>query len=512
MSDGLEAFKRLTSRQQIAEEAEQLSCSFKDFVRAAWPIVKPDDVFMDNWHIGAVCERLSAVSCGEIFRLQVWLPPITMKSWLVTIFWPAWEWTTQPSLKYWTASYETRFSGRLSSYSRNLMMTSWYQERWGDKFAFIRDAEHHFSNDRGGTRLATSPESTGTGEHGHRIIIDDPINAQDADATSKTVLGQVNEWYNGTVNTRGLPSHARVIVMQRLHENDLAGHVLSKERWEVLCLPERHEVNHPFVWPDDPRSEGDLLWPAFRTSQESDAMAAGLTSYRAAGQMQQRPAAREGEILKRNWWRFYDPKILTDEKRKPKFRAVVQTVDTPLKDKESNDLVAIQVWGVIGADRYLLEARKGHANYSQAKRWILEQARWARKMFPTAAHHVLLENAGYGVELIVELKREIGGVVKINPGLDGNKILRAESASADLESGNCWLPGEGNGADKTLGPPNEAACSADVVDFVNSSAQFPNAIHDDDVDAWSQVMNWLRSRNVRPAKTSSPFRRPKQPA
>jgi predicted phage terminase large subunit-like protein len=201
--------------------------------------------------------------------------------------------------------------------------------------------------------------------------------------------------------------------------------------------------------------------------------------------------------------------LFRDEKlkdRRPKFRSLVISVDTPLKDKESNDLVAIQAWGVAGADRYLIDLWKGHANFSQAKSQILRMARDTRKMFPHCAHHVLIENAGYGVELIQELKREVSGVVKVSRGGDGDKILRAESAASDLESGNCFLPGYRLGSDE-YSMPDEARSPADIIDFIDSCALFPNGRNDDDIDAWSQCMNWLRSRTVAPVRTSSPFRR-----
>lgn len=503
--DVLDALKEELSRKEIAEEAEFLSGSLVDFVREAWPTLKPQEAYCHNWHIEAICEKLEAVSRGEIQRLQIWIPPGMMKSMTVSVFWHPWEWTTRPWLRYWGASYETRLAGRLSAMARDLIVSDWYQERWGDKFEMIRDAEHYYGNDMGGTRLATAPESTGSGEHGHRILIDDPINARAVDATSRVTLNNCIEWYNGTVSTRGIKGdHARVIIMQRLHEMDLAAHVDDQEEWDILCLPERYESDHPKVWPDDPRKEGELLWPEIRPERMSVALAAGLGSHRAAGQLQQRPSAREGGILKRNWWRFYDPKLLTDKERKPKFRTVVQSVDTPLKDKESNDLVAIQAWGVIGADKYLLDLKKGHMNFTQAKRQIKEQAKYVRAEYPRAAHYCLIENAGYGVELIIELKRELSGVIKISPGQSGDKVLRAEAASSDLESGNCYLPGRRLGSDE-LSMPDEKHCSAEINDFIDSCALFPNATNDDDVDAWSQCMNWLRSRSISKLKTSSPF-------
>ncbi len=309
------------------------------------------------------------------------------------------------------------------------------------------------------------------------------------------------------MSSRGIGNDfARVIVMQRLHENDLAGHLLEKEHYEVLCLPERFEKAHPYAYVRDPRSEGELLWPDFRNEATSNALARDMSSYRVAGQMQQRPAAREGEILKRHHWRFYHPKLFTSDAlkdRRPKFQAVAISVDTPLKDKESNDLVAIQAWGVAGADRYLIELRKGHMSAPQAKRAIKDMSKHVRSMF-RCAHYVLIENAGYGIELIEELRREITGVQKITRGGDGDKVLRAEYASSDLESGNCWLPGYRMGNDE-FSMPDESRSPADTVDFIDSCAIFPNGKNDDDVDAWSQCMNWLRKRPSSRARLASPF-------
>lgn len=499
-------------RRRQREEAEQLTGRLRDFVPEAWKVLKPSETFRANWHIDAICDHLEAVTAGDIKRLQVWIPRATMKSLCVSVFWPAWEWTRDPWLRYWSASYELGLAGRLVGQSLNLIKSRWYQERWGHLFSMLKEGERYYSNDKGGTRMATAPGSTALGEHGHRIIIDDPINFAAADATSRVVLEAANDWYNGAVQgSKADPAiSAEVIIMQRLHENDLSAHALEvfPGDWEVLCLPERYEPDHPFAWRGDPRREGELLWPAKRNEKESDAMARSLGSHRAAAQMQQRPAAREGEILKRHWWRFYNPRLFTDDRladRRPKFRMVVQSIDAPLKDKQSNDLIAIQAWAAVGADRYLLDLKKGSMSYSQAKRAVIEQARHVRTLVPHAAHHVLIESAGYGDELADELKRELGGVHKLSHAREGDKILRAEAASADLESGNCFLPGYRDGPDE-YSMPDEARCSADIVDLINSCAVFPNGRYDDDVDAFSQAINWIRNRPQGRSRTWSSFK------
>lgn len=511
MSDLLTVLHAERERRRHAEEAECLCEHFTSFVKPAWSVLKPAEPYHHNWHIDAIGEHLEAVSRGEIKRLQIWVPRATMKSLNVSVFWPAWEWACVGSwIRYWTASYELGLAGRLAGLTRNLMASEWYRARW-PHFELLKEGERYYSNDHGGTRLATAPGSTALGEHGHRIIIDDPVNAAAADATSRVVLEATNEWYDATVQgSKADPmSAAEVIIMQRLHENDLAAHALGNGEWQVLCLPERYEAAHPYAWRGDPRSEGDLLWPSHRDEHASDAMARSLGSHRAAGQMQQRPSAREGEILKRHWWRFYDPKLFVDEalrNRRPKFRMVVQSVDCPAKDKESNDLIAIQAWGVVGADRYLLDLKKGHMNYAQARRAILEQARYVRRLYRSAAHHILIESAGYGDDLALELRREVTGVKVLSHARSGDKILRAESAASDLESGNCFLPGYRHGQDE-YSMPDESRTPADIVDFIDSCAMFPNARNDDDVDAWSQAMNWIRARPQAQSRTWSSFKR-----
>lgn len=221
--------------------------------------------------------------------------------------------------------------------------------------------------------------------------------------------------------------------------------------------------------------------------------------------------AIEGDALKRAWWRYFDPRLLKNDRNgrielgngEIKFQWVVVSADTPLKDKESNDNVAIQVWGVDKANRYLLDCENRKMSFDQAKRAIREKAVWARRNW-RCQQRVLIENAGMGPDLIVDLKRELGGVEKVKANIIGNKGQRALSASGDLETGNCFLPGrmksDGTG-------PDESQCPAFVVSLVDECALFQldgsHDSHDDQVDAWSQTMNWLRERQVAPARTLS---------
>lgn len=520
----LEALRSARDKSRAAEDREHLSGSLAAFVREAFGIVKPNRPYMHNWHIEAECAHLEAVTAGEIKRLQIWQPPGTMKSMIVHVFWPVWEWTHRAGLRYWCASHSLDLVWMHCGDSRTLLTSEWFQQRWGDDFTLTNSSMRGYENDVGGTRTTTTPKSGGLGKHGDRIIIDDLLDAGDAESTTRAVLDYTNEWYDAVITGRKETNAAEVLIMQRLHENDIAAHALEVGDWTVLCLPERFERKHPYAWraprvhravarrlagtgleKGDPRAEGDLLWPERRDEKASAEYAKRLKSFRAAGQLQQRPAAREGEIIKVEWWRFYDPRIRSQEEwsRLPAFQSVVTSVDTPLKDKESNDNVAIQVWGVRGADRYLLDMRLGKMNYPTAKRQVREISQWARRTW-RCRHYLLIENAGYGVELIDDLRRELTGVTKITPGAEGNKTTRAEAATDPLESGNVFVPG--------FGPPwqpsyDETKSPADVAGFIANCALFPNVAHDDDVDAFSQTMNWLRTRVMGATRTSSAVRR-----
>ena len=221
--------------------------------------------------------------------------------------------------------------------------------------------------------------------------------------------------------------------------------------------------------------------------------------------------ALEGDLLKRAWWRYYPPRKQreTDETfvaRLPKFQMVLVSADTPLKDKESSDFVAIQVWGVDGANRYLLDARTDKIGYDAARRAVVEMSRWARRLWPGTQHRTLIENAGFGAELIVDLKRDLGLIEKISPGAEGNKGQRAFSAASDLETGHCFLPGH---MKPDQSGPDES-CPAITHSLVEEAALFQmdgsHNSHDDQVDSWSQAMNWLRSRQSRRARTWSSFK------
>lgn len=500
------AIDRERSGRSLADEAEDLSASLARFIRAGWHVIWPIEAYHHNWHIDAICDHLEAVSRGEIRRLQVWVPPGSTKSSVVSICWPAWEWTTRPELRYISASYDLELATDFAVKSRDLIRSPWYQARWPNvQLKRDQDLKRSYANTAGGVRFATSPGGTGTGRHANRILIDDPLNAREIASEAK--LAEVADWHDGTLSTRFADpkTGVEVIIQQRLAERDLAGHVLDAgaHDWTVLCLPEEYEPQHPYAWHGDPRTvEGELLWPTRIGEPEHRARLLELGPHRAAGQLQQRPAAREGAILKRSGWRFFNRRWLEDDELQhlPKFTAVWQSWDTAFKDKTSSDYVVGQVWGQLGADLYLLRKTRDRMSLSLTKSAMRELADWTLARWPTLPLRILIEKSANGVEIIEELKRELRGVTPVVASV--SKVARAEAAEPALEAGNIYLPGAGEPSDPA--GYNSALTPAYAAELVEECAVFPNGDHDDDVDAFTQVVNFTRSRAGGRARSMSP--------
>lgn len=490
--------EREKSQETIDDEAGRLAADFPEFIRAAWHVVEPSTVFSPNWHIDAICEKLEACAAGEIRRLLINIPPRHMKSLTVSVFWPVWRWTTEPHLRFLTASYGEKLAQRDATKSRDLLRSAWFRARWPDvQLKGDVDRVTRYENTATGYRIAASVGG-GTGEGGDIIILDDPHMADEAqrDVSREKVL----DWHANTIASRfnDLKTGVEVIVMQRLHERDLSGYVLERDGWEHLCLPARYEPAHPFVWPDDPRTEpGELLWPAHVPAVELDALSSDMTSFHAAGQLQQRPAAMEGSLLKRHWWRFYprehDPDNPAAVEHLPRFQQIVESWDTSLKDGAKNDYVAGQVWGVKGADRYLLRTFHRRANVHAVVTAVRETHAWVEERWPRIPHRILIELAASGPDAIAILRREVTGVVEIK--VKGSKEQRALAAAVPLESHNVFVPG-------THAPETSAGyqAAAWVESLIEECATFPNGAHDDEVDAFSQAMNWIRGHQHGPAR------------
>lgn len=509
----------------LAEEAALLAGSLRAFIRAAWPLIEPATRYRSNWHIDAICEHLEAVYAREITRLLINIPPRTMKSSTVTVLAPAWRWATAPHERFLTLSYGSELATRDAVKTRRIISSSWYRARFGNAFSLTTDqnVKTRYENDRTGHRISSSVGGLGTGEGGDVIIIDDPHKADEIG--SDTQRAAVIDWHDGTISTRFNDplTGVEIVVMQRLHEEDLAGHLIEQGGWHHLCLPMEYEPQHPFVCPreitllsgrvlpGDPRTTaGELLWDGHEIEWEAkrsrwrkpvdkalaptarfaraavDRLKRTLGSYRAAGQLQQRPAPAEGGILKRAWWRYYRPAEQPDGSEDwahlPRFGRLIQYWDTALKEKTTSDYTVGTLWGIAGADRYLLREVRGQWNLPETKTQLEVLYAWGRERWPVIGQAIYVGNSANGPEVVSQLRHRIPGIVPVSEGAGGDKVQRAHAASPQLEAGNVYVPGAGTlQADGMMGPDTELTPPW-VQDYILEHSSFPNAAHDDRVD------------------------------
>ena len=304
---------------QISDEGIRIAAAgleLKSFIKQAWHVVEPKTPFVDGWHQDAICEHLQAVSEGQIKKLLINIPPRHCKSLTVSVFFPCWEWIQNPSLRYLYSSYAEQLAKRDSVKCRRLIQSLWYQSRWSGAFQISSDQNEkmRFENDMMGYRVATSVNGMGTGEGGDRIIVDDPHNVLEGESALKRT--NVLHWWDESMSTRLNDENtgAKIIIMQRVHQNDLSGHVLKKELgYTHLCLPARYEKknrivsvvldrkrskkeNRDIVWEDRRTEMGEPLWDKFGEKELTE-REKGMSQYAIAGQHQQNPSPRGGGMF-----------------------------------------------------------------------------------------------------------------------------------------------------------------------------------------------------------------------
>lgn len=276
----------------------------RHFIPEVWHIVEPKTEFKSNWHIDAICDHLQAVSDGEIRNLLINIPPRSMKSLTISVFWPVWTWINNPSVRWLFSSYALSLAIRDAVKSRRIIQSPWFQDRWGDNFRLSGDqnAKQRYDNNHEGYRIAASVGGSITGEGGDFIVVDDPHNV--AEVESDVVRNNAIVWWDEVMSTRlnDPETGAKIIIMQRSHQYDLAGHVLEKGGYEHLMLPMEFEVGRRCAtsigFVDPRKKEGELLTPTRIGRAALDDLKTSLGAYGTAGQLQQRPSAREGNLFK----------------------------------------------------------------------------------------------------------------------------------------------------------------------------------------------------------------------
>lgn len=288
-------------------ERELARRSFAEFVKMTWPVLEPASELKWGWSLDAICEHLEAVTKGDIKRLLMNVPPGCMKSLLTGVLWPAWEWGPQgrPGMRYLGTAHKQDLAVRDNLKCRRLIQSDWYQQRWPLKLTGDQNAKTKFENDYTGFREAMAFTSM-TGSRGDRVILDDPLSVDHANSDADLRAAELT--FTEALPTRvNNDESAIVVIMQRLHEKDTSGIILKRDLGYVhLCLPMRFEAERKCVTSigfEDPRTyDGELLFPERFPEATVSSLEKTMGSYAAAGQLQQRPAPREGGMFKRAWF------------------------------------------------------------------------------------------------------------------------------------------------------------------------------------------------------------------
>lgn len=432
-------------------------------------MLEPTTPYVHNWHIEAICEHLEAVSRGEIVRLLINVPPGTMKSLLVSVLWPAWEWGPEGrrSLRYIATSFAEGAARRDTRKHRDLVLSDWHRTLWPE-VRLVRAGEMSFANTDTGSREGVAFASL-TSRRGDRLIIDDPHSTETAESEAQRA-STVRAFREGATNR--LNDQARsaiVVVMQRLHERDLAGTILAHGMdYEHLMLPmafERERACRTRIGFSDPRrDEGELLDPRRFPAPVVAALKRDMGRYAWAGQYQQRPAPRDGGLFRRAWFEVVD--ALPSGPRRS-----VRAWDLGATRDGGDPTVGVKISrgqdGVFHVEDVVLE----HAGPHEVERLIHATA--ARDGASTVVR--LPQDPGAaGKAYAATLVRLLAGyVVRAKPAT-GDKATRAAPAAAQAEAGNLKLL--------------RAAWNDRLIE---EAVGFPTGAHDDQVDALADAVNEL---------------------
>jgi predicted phage terminase large subunit-like protein len=456
----------MTTRKEFAAISRTDFCAF---AQQCFVDLNPDIPLKRNWHHEAIAYNLDQVFRGEVKRLIINAPPRGLKSLIGSVAFPAWVIGKQPTAKFICVSYSQDLAAKHAGDFRKICQSEWYKQtfRTGPP---LKDTEAEYQTAAGGFRLATSTGGTLTGLGGHYIVIDDPLSA--ADAFSKTSRERVNDWYASTLLSRldDKRTGRIVVIMQRLHREDLSGFLLEQRQWEHLNLPAIGSCDQSIQLSSRRTHEwraGEPLDPVREPLLVLDQLKEQLGSSLFAAQYLQTPVPPGGNMLKREWLRDYEipPAHQAGDE-------IVQTWDTAMKAGEANNYSVCLTVRVRNRNEYfLIDVFRDRLEFPELAKLVCAHARLFR------ATAILVEDKVSGTSLIQTAKRNgLQGVVAMKPSSD--KESRMYGQTPKLESRSLFLP--------RFAPWRE--------DFLEEYLSFPKGKYDDQIDALSQFLEWRVNR------------------
>lgn len=458
----------------FAEYQALLRHDFTTFIERSFAELNPQALFQYGEYIELLAATLERCRTGRTKRLIINLPPRTLKSHAASVAFPAWLLGHDPATQIICASYGQDLADKHARDCRTLMSSSFYRRVFpGTALSEARNSVGDFMTTAQGVRMATSVGGVLTGRGADVIILDDILKPDDA--LSETRRKAANDWYFNTLLSRlNSKEHGIIIiVMQRLHQEDLVGEVMDREAWEVLSLPaiavddERHEYQTLFGNQCFTRKLGEALHAERDSVATYRRIRESIGDYNFQSQYQQDPIPLEGGLIKREWLKFYAPEEAPDS-----FRMIVQSWDTANKAGEMNDFSVCTTWGILERKFYLLHVHRMRLTFPALKR----AAKDLYERFQP--HKVVIEDKASGTSLIQELSNEgLYGVETYQHAPGSDKFMRTAAQSMKFESGQVLLPTEASWLD----------------DYLRELTGFPGTKFDDQVDSTTQALDFMSS-------------------
>lgn len=445
-----------------------LATDLQAFTEYAFGLLRPDTALRRNWHIEAMTHKLSEVVTGRVKRLIITVPPRNLKSICASVALPAFYLGRNPSERVVSVSYSDSLARTHANDFRRVVNDPIYQAAFPG-MRVSRDTDSEIHTTRRGRRYATSIEGTLTGRGGNLIIIDDPI--KPGDAMSQAARERSIEWYRGTLLTRADDKKAAaiVVVMQRIHQQDLVGYLVEQGGFDVLNLPAiaqsqvKYELGHGRTYV---RREGEILHPEHEPVEVLRELKRSMGSYAFAAQYQQCPVPPGGLLIKRKWlgYRYAGAPPLEPGDR------IILSWDIALSEKETGDYSVGVVLLRRGDRFFVLDVTRGRFAFDQLKQKLIEQ----KRIYPSGT--LIIEESPISLGLIQALRGARVNVVSVRPERD--KQARVISQIDLFEGGSILLPERASWLD----------------DFTTELLSFPGR-HDDQVDALVQGLAYSRAQD-----------------
>lgn len=438
---------------------------FSVFLHRVFLEVDNSQDFTPNWHLEVVADKLLAVERGDVDRLIITQPPRSLKSICASVAFPAWILGHNPRARIICISYSQELADKFGRQTRQVLESSWYKASFpGTRINPAKRADGEFETTARGFRLATSIGGRLTGLGGQYLIIDDPIKPNDA--MSRVQRKNVNDWFSSTLYSRldNKNTGRILLVMQRVHEEDLVAHVQQLESWEELRLQAVAEQDETFSLRNGrvlKRKAGEVLNPSLDNTAKLEEIKNTLGNYYFQAQYQQNPIPEKGNVINFDWFKRYT-ELPKDEKGRIR---IIQSWDTAMTEHDGSDYSVCITAQVINKQYYIRDVFRKRLLFPD----LVKEVKRLKSKYN--AREVFIEDKASGVELIQLLRRQgVPGIQAIKP--EGSKEDRIAAQSSLVESGRVFIP-------------ESAPWIEELKREVNA---FPHGAHDDQLDALAQLL------------------------